>query len=53
MPTSCVNTGNENVTKGEPKGGVREAVANPLIPQTQGGGSVKMPSPRAASFAGH
>ncbi len=40
MPPSCVNTGNENVTNGEPKGGVREAVAGPLPPQTHGTGLV-------------
>src|SRR5712692_26231 len=29
MPPSWVNSGNEYVTEGEPKGGVREAVADP------------------------
>src|SRR5882762_3205827 len=33
MPPSCVNTGNKNVTEGEPKGGGREAVPAPT-PQT-------------------
>jgi len=32
MPLSCVNTGNENVTEGEPKGGGREAVAGASQP---------------------
>ena len=37
MPPSCVNTGNENVTNGEPKGGVREAVADPFPPDSRYG----------------
>src|SRR6266496_2028565 len=32
MPPSCVDSGNENVTEGEPKGENRESRCRPLLP---------------------